>query len=199
MIKCDFTQPKVEYLGHIISNQGFVADNKKVEATRACPTPKNVKSLRGFLGLTGYYRMFIKGYDILSKPLTLLLNKGKFSWDSEAKIAFNKLKEVMSCTPVLALPEFSKPLIIETDASKLGIGAVMMHDGQPIAYLSKDLGPKHLSLSTYEKELLEVIIATQKWRAYLLGHHFIIKMDQEAIKHITEQNITTSFTTKMVI
>lgn len=163
---------------------------------REWPTPTNVKSLRGFLELTGYYRRFIRGYGILSKPLTQLLKKGRFSWSSEAQEAFDKLNEVMASPHVLAVPDFTKPLVIETDACKSGVGAVMMQNGQPIAYLSKALGPKHLGLSTYEKELLAVIIATQKWRSYLLGHHFIIKTDQEALKHIMEQKITTSLQEK---
>ncbi|KAL8107545.1 hypothetical protein AgCh_024095 [Apium graveolens] len=154
------------------------------------PRPKSVKSLRGFLGLTGYYRRFIKGYGILSKPLTQLLKRGQFTWNNEAENAFIQLKEVMSNTHVLAVPDFSKPLVIETDACNTGIGAVMMQNGQPIAFLSKALGPKHLGLSTYKKELLAVIIATQKWRSYLLGHHFIIRTDQEALKYLMEQKIT---------
>lgn len=95
-------------------------------------------------------------------PLTQLLKKENFHWNGEAEAAFNELKTIMSNTPVLALPHFSKLIVTETNASKLGVGAVMMQDGKPITYLSKALCPKHLGLSTYEKELLTVIIATQK-------------------------------------
>lgn len=95
-------------------------------------------------------------------------------------------------TPVLALPDFSKPLVVETDACKGGVRAVLMQYNHPIAYLSKALSQKHMGLSTYENVLLTVIIATQKWRSYLLGHTFIIKTDHEALKHFMEQRITTS-------
>lgn len=104
----------------------------------------------------------------------------------------------MSSTPVLALPDFSKQFTVETDACTGGIGAVLMQEHRPIAYLSKALSPKHLGMSTYEKEMLAVIMAIQKWRAYLLGQHFVIKTDHEAIKYIIEQKITTSLQQKWV-
>lgn len=102
----------------------------------------------------------------------------------------------MSTTHTLALPDFSKPLFIETDVCHFGIGAAMMQDESLIAYLSKGLSPRHLALSTYEKELIAVIMAVNKWRSYLLSHKFIIKIDHEALKHIMEQKITTSLQQK---
>lgn len=190
--KCDFAKSEVEYLGHIINNSGVAADPTKISAMLNWPQPKTIRGLRGFLGLTGYYRRFVRDYGIITRPLTNLLKKGNFLWSKEATAAFQKLKEVMTNTPVLALPDFSKPLVVETDACKGGVGAVLMQDSRPIAFLSKALSPKHLGLSTYEKELLAVIIATQKWRSYLLGHPFIIKTDHESLKHLMEQRITTS-------
>jgi RNase H-like domain found in reverse transcriptase len=117
--------------------------------------------------LTGYYRKFIKGYRTISRPLTNLLRKNSFKWDEESQSAFEKLKLAMSTTPVLALPNFSKPFVLETDASDKGIGAVLMQDRKPIAYLSKSLGIKNQLLSTYEKEFMALLIAVQKWRHYL--------------------------------
>lgn len=194
--KCAIAQEQIEYLGHLISKEGVSADPSKISAMLNWPQPKSIKALRGFLGLTGYYRRFVRHYGIVSKPLTQLLQKGNFFWNKEAETTFNELKTIMTSTPVLALPNFSKPIIIETDACKNGVGAVMMQEGRPIAYLSKALCPKHLGLSTYEKELLAVIIATQKWRSYLLGHPFIVKTDHEALKHIMEQKISTSLQQK---
>lgn len=180
--KCEFGRKQIKYLGHVISSQGVAVDSTKIKAMTEWPTPRNIKALRGFLGLTGYYRRFVKNYGVISKPLTQLLKKGGFMWNDKAEESFNKLKKAMTETPVLALPDFEKTFVIETDACRNGVGAVMMQDNRPIAYMSKVLSPKHLGLSTYEKEMMAVIMAVQKWREYLLGHQFIIRTDHEAIK-----------------
>jgi len=102
----------------------------------------------------------------------------------------------MISAPVLALPTFEKTFVVETDTSGSGIGAVLMQDSHPIAYLSKALAPKHQNLSTYEKEFLAMGLAVEKWRLYLLGRHFIIKTDRFGLKYLMEQKITTTFQSK---
>nr|GEW62401.1 hypothetical protein [Tanacetum cinerariifolium] len=137
--KCTFGATQVEYLGHIITDKGVDTDPNKVKAMTGWPVPSNIKQLRGFLGLIGYYRRF-------------------------AQIAFEELKEAMASVPVLQMPEFDKTFVNKTDTSGLGIGDVLQHDNHPIAFLSKTLAPKHQTLSTYEKEFLAVIDALDKWR-----------------------------------
>ncbi|KAL0374355.1 UNVERIFIED_CONTAM: Transposon Ty3-G Gag-Pol polyprotein [Sesamum radiatum] len=196
--KCSFAQQQVEYLGHVISVEGVSTDPQKVQCMKNWPAPTTVKALRGFLGLTGYYRKFIKGYGVISKPLTTLLKKDGFLWNEEAEIAFNKLKEVMCTAPVLALPDFTKPFVVETDACGKGIGAVLMQEGRPIAYLSKALAAKNLGLSTYEKEFLALLLSVTKWKHYLQCHHFIIRTDQKSLKHILDQRVDSVLQQKWI-
>lgn len=155
------------------------------------PAPTNIKQLRGFLGLTGYYRRFVKGYGEISRPLTQLLKKNAFSWSDETNLTFEKLKHAMSMTPVLALPDYSLPFTLETDASAVGVGVVLMQQGHSLAFMNKRLSSKHQGLSTYEKELLAIVLATHKWFSYLQGHHFIIKTDHQSLKYLLEQRLST--------
>jgi len=157
--KCSFAQPSLSYLGHIISSTGVSTNPSKIQNMQKWPVPTSVTELRGFLGLTGYYRRFIKGYGLITKPLNSLLNKKAFQWSS-----FDKVKMAMTQTPVLALPNFQEPFVIETDACQDGVGAVLMQHGKPVAYLSKALSGRNKNISIYEKEFLALIMAVEKWR-----------------------------------
>ncbi|MCH80322.1 hypothetical protein A2U01_0001089 [Trifolium medium] len=143
---------EVEYLGHVVSGQGVTMDQHKVQAVIDWPIPTNVKQLRGFLGLTGYYRRFIKSYATIASPLTDLLKKDNFQWSHSAELAFLTLKKAITSAPVLVLPDFSQPFILETDASSIGIGAMLSQQGHPIAYFSKKLGPNVQKQSAYVRE-----------------------------------------------
>ena len=141
--KCSFAQQSLEYLGHIISDQGVSTDPEKTQVMLQWPVPTSFTELRAFLGLTGYYRKFVRNYGIIAKPLTLLLRNKQFQWTDQANTAFHNLKMAMTTPPVLALPNFQAQFIVETDACIDGVGAMLMQNGQPIAYLSKALGEKH--------------------------------------------------------
>lgn len=194
--KCSFAQPQIEYLGHVISRDGVATDASKTSAMQAWPTPTNATELRGFLGLTGYYRKFVPRYGILAKPLTQLLTKKGFVWTEQAQAAFELLKKAMVNTPVLALPDFSRPFSIETDACDTGVGAVLVQDGHPIAYLSKALGVRNQRLSIYEKEFLAVIMAIDKWRAYLQRAPFVIVTDHKSLCSLGDQHLKTELQRK---
>lgn len=107
------------------------------------------------------------------------MKKKQFVWSIEAQHAFETLKQAMATTPVIALPNFNIPFEVETDAFNVRVGAVLMQAGQPIAFLSKALGPAHRKLSIYEKDFLALIMSVERWRPYLQRQEFIIKTDHK--------------------
>lgn len=150
--KCAIAQPKLQYLGYILSEHGVSTDPSKIEAMLQQPSPTTITELRGFLVLTRYcYRRFVQHYGILAKTLTNPLKKKQFLWDDSAQQAFTTLKAAMCSTPVLALPNFKEQFGLETDACDTSIRAVLIQNNRPIAYLSKPLSSSHQHYSTYEK------------------------------------------------
>lgn len=170
--KCNFASFVVEYLCHIVSKDGVAVDPSKIQAMVEWPIPKTIKALQGFLGLTSYYSKFVWDYGKINASLTALLKKEAFRWTEAAEEAFTKLKHAMTTTPVLALLDFIKLFVIESDASGVGIGAVLMQEGWPLAFTSKALSPLHLSMSVYDKEMFTVVHAVTKWQPYLIGRQF---------------------------
>lgn len=159
-----------------------------------------MKEVRGFLGLAGYYRKFVRNFGVTSLPLTDLLKKqAVFRWTPLENEAFLSLKQSLISAPVLALLDFSCTFEIETDASDRGIGAVLMHNKHPLTFLSKALGPRTSMLSTYEKEELAILMAVDHWHAYLQPAEFIIHTDQKSLIHLEEQRISTPWQQKVMV
>jgi hypothetical protein len=149
------------------------------------------------VGITGYYHKFIKHYGIISKPLTQLLKKRvPFVWTAVTQEAFTTLQHSLVIAPVLALLDFAKPFVIETDACHVGIGVVLMQDGHPLAFVSKALGPRNISLSVYEKEYLAILLAIEQWRSYLQVQEFTIRTDQKSLTHLEGQRLHTEWQQK---
>jgi hypothetical protein len=147
--------------------------------------------LHGFLGLTGYYRKFVKNYGKIATPLTALLKKNSFTWTLATAQAFQTLKMSMCTTPVLALYDFTKTFLLECDASGKGISAVLMQEGRPLAFTIKQLFERNLGEPIYEKEMLAILHAVDLWRPYLLGQHLQIKTDHQSLKYFIEQHISS--------
>jgi hypothetical protein len=190
--KCSFAQRTISYLRYVISEQGVATCPDKIQAVAEWSQPQSVKELRSFLGLAGYYRKFVKQFGIIAWPLTKLLRKGTvFQWTQEREVSFQTLKKALVEAPVLALPDFSQPFCIETDASDMGVGVVLMHGKHPIAFISKTLGPKLKGLSTYEKEYIAILLVVEQWKSYLRYSEFHIYTDQRSLVHLNKQRLNT--------
>ena len=124
--------------------------------------------------------------------MTELLKKNAFGWSIQAERSFSELKLAMTQALVLALPDFSKPFVVECDASGFGIRAVLLQDNRPIAYFSKGIKGREIGLSTYEKEIMVLVTVVQRWRPYLLGSRFTIRTDQKSLKFLLNQTISTN-------
>ena len=142
-------------------------DPTKVQAIHDWPVPHSARAVCGFLGLAGYYRKFVHNYGSVAAPLTALLKKEGFSWGEEAASAFNALKTAVATALILAMPDFTKPFVVECDASTHGFGAVLIQEGHPIAFFSRPVAPRHRALAAYERELIGLVHAVRHWRPYL--------------------------------
>lgn len=145
--------------------------------------------LRGFLGLTGYYRKFVWDYGTITRPLTSMTKKGSFEWTEEGEKAFDKLKLAMTTMPVLALPNFEKPFEVNIDASDVGIGTVLVQSRRPDSLLEQGAGVRKVEWFVYIEKMMAVVEAVRLWRPYLLGCKFIIVTDQQPLRHLLEQRI----------
>ena len=186
--KCLILRNEVPYLGHVISTQGIRPDPSKTQKVKLFPTPRDVTTIRQFVGLASYYRRFVPGFAKIAAPLHALTKKDvPFEWTSECETAFCKLKELLVTAPVLSYPRFGhdREFILETDASGIGLGAVLSQkqdDGHvhPIAYASRSLNAHEKNYGISELETLGLVWAVRYFRPYLLGHHTIVYTDHSA-------------------
>lgn len=186
--KCAFMQNEIGFLGFIISDKGVKVDPSKVEAISTWPVPKTITEVRSFHGLASFYRRFINNFSTLLAPITECTKHGKFEWSENAQRAFEIVKEKMCHTPILALPDFSKPFEVECDASGIGIGAVLIQSGKPIAYFSEKLNGAKMNYSTYDKEFYAMVRALNHWSHYLRPQAFVLHSDHESLKYIHGQH-----------
>lgn len=198
--KSQFFRKQLKYLGYVVDSNGLHADPEKVTAIVNYPTPKNRKEVRRFLGTASWYRRFIPNFSSLASPLNKLTSQGKntppFTWSAQADAAFKSLKACLVSTPVLSCPDYSKPFEVHTDASDVGIGAVLTQtlDGveKVIAYMSKSLSKQERNYSATEREALAVLTAIEHWRCYLEnGQRFVVYTDHSALKWFLNLNNPT--------
>ncbi|GJX40848.1 putative reverse transcriptase domain-containing protein, partial [Tanacetum coccineum] len=186
--KCDFWLESVQFLSHVINNKGVHVDYEKVEAIRNWSAPTTPKEVRQFLGLAGYYRRFIEGFSLISKPLTKLTEKNKkYEWGTEEDEAFQTLKQKLCSAPILALPEGTENFVVYCDASHKGFGAVLMQREKVIAYASRQLKKHEENYTTHDLELGAVVFALRLWRHYLYGTKCTVYTDHKSLQYILDQ------------
>jgi len=180
--KCSLMQRSISFLGHVVMAGGIATDPAKIKTVSEWPVPTSVKEVRSFLGLTGYYRRFVKGYATIAAPLHQLTKKDStFVWTPETQTAFETLRDALTTPPVLAMPTDEGEFILDTDASDKSIGSVLsqVQEGEEkvIAYAGRVLDKREANYCVTRKELLAVVYSLKHFRQYLLGRHFKVRTD----------------------
>ncbi|KAL0554261.1 hypothetical protein IC582_008178 [Cucumis melo] len=186
--KCEFWLKQVSFLGHVVSKAGVSVDPAKIEAVTGWTRPSTVSEVRSFLGLAGYYRRFVENFSRIATPLTQLTRKGvPFVWSKACEDSFQNLKQKLVTAPVLTVPDGSGSFVIYSDASKKGLGCVLMQQGKVVAYASRQLKSHEQNYPTHDLELAAVVFASKIWRHYLYGEKIQIFTDHKSLKYFFTQ------------
>ncbi|KAH0672236.1 hypothetical protein KY284_023323 [Solanum tuberosum] len=169
-------------------NEKEHANSQKIEGVKQWPRPTSATDIRSFLGLAGYYRRFVEGFSSMASPLTSLTQKMvKFRWSDDCEKSFTELKTRLTTSHVLTLPEGSNGYVIYCDASRVGLGCVLMQRGKVIAYASRQLKVHEKNYSTHDLELAAVVFALKIWRHYLYGVHVDVFADHKSLQYVFTQ------------
>ena len=186
--KCEIGKDEVEYLGHVFSKSGMAPNPSRVSAIKEWPRPQSSKDVRQFLGLANYYRRFVRNFSNIASPLNRLLQKTtSFNWDSQCEDSFRELKYCLGDTIILVCPSPDKEYSLYTDASGVGIGAVLEQDDRVVAFSSRTLNEAEQRYSTIERECLALVNALKKFRQFLIGKHFTVYCDHKPLEWLSEQ------------
>jgi hypothetical protein len=187
--KSEFLCKEVAFLGHIVTPEGVKPNPSKIKAIQDWPIPKNDKELRGFLGILGYYRRFVRDFARIVKPLTIQLKKGQaINHTKEFVETFQKCKSLLTSSHILQYPDLTQPFNLTTDASNVAIGAVLSQGpigkDKPVAFASRTLTKSEENYSTIEKELLAIVWACKYFRPYLFGRKFTLYTDHQPLVYV---------------
>ncbi|KAL0540168.1 hypothetical protein IC582_024398 [Cucumis melo] len=186
--KCEFWLKQVSFLGHVVSKAGVSVDPAKIEAVTGWTRPSTVSEVRSFLGLAGYYRRFVENFSRIATPLTQLTRKGApFVWSKACEDSFQNLKQKLVTAPVLTVPDGSGSFVIYSDASKKGLGCVLMQQSKVVAYASRQLKSNEHNYPIHDLELAAVVFALKIWRHYLYGEKIQIFTDHKSLKYFFTQ------------
>lgn len=198
--KCEFLKREILYLGHVITPEGILPDPEKVKALKNYPEPKNADEVKRFVAFANYYRKYIPQFAQKTHCLNQLTRRNvPFIWTEECKISFNLVREALMSPPVLDFPDFSdnNEFILQTDASKTAIGAVLSNgNNKPIAYCSRSLSKSEMNYAIIELELLAIVHAVKFFRCYLFGRKFKILTDHKPLIYLFSHNNPSSRLTK---
>ncbi|GJS06994.1 putative reverse transcriptase domain-containing protein [Tanacetum coccineum] len=186
--KCEFWLSKVQFIGHVIDSEGIHMDTAKIESIKDLASPKTLTEIRQFLCLAGYYQRFIEGFLKIATPMTKLTQKSvKFDWGEKAEAAFQRLKLKLCSTPILALPEGSENFLVYCDASRKGLGTVLMQRVKVITYASRQLKIHEKNYTTHDLELRAIVFALEMWKHYLYSTKCVVFTGHKSLKHILDQ------------
>ena len=195
--KCHLAATEVSFLGYKVTPEGLEPEPRLMEAISKLPPPINVAEVRSFLGLVGYYRRFIKRFSDKAAPLNTLLRKDQtWKWTQECQEAFEALKGEIVSRPISAYPDFSKPFRLYTDASNLGLGAILAQKQKGkekiICCASRTLNNAETNYSTTKKECLAIVWGVQVFRPFLVATHFEILTDHYALQWLRSMKSTSA-------
>jgi hypothetical protein len=186
--KSEFWLESVAFLGHVVSRIEIEVDPQKIEAVKQWLRPTSTTEIRSFLGLAGYYRRFMENFSQISAPLTKITQKNvKFQWSEACEKSFLKLKERLTTTPIITVPSGSDGYTVYCDASRVGLGCVLMQHGKVITYGSWQLKKHEQNYPTHDLEMAAVIFSLKIWRHYLYGETCEIFTDHKSLKYIFQQ------------
>lgn len=197
--KCCIGFPKLECLGHMVSEGILEPHPDKIKAIEDAPRPTTKRQVKSFLGLIGFYRRFVPNFSHVAAALTDATKKGqpnKVKWGDAQENAFRALKKALVSNPILKLPDFSASFILQTDASESGLGAVLLQGENelkmPVTYASRKLKGSEKAYSVIEKECLAIVWAIQKFARYLYGKEFILESDHQPLVHLNRKALANS-------
>ena len=185
--KCELWLEEVKFLGHVIS-KGVLVDPTKTKLVLQWEPLKTRTKIHNFLGLVGYYRRFIEGFSKIAMPLTKLTKKGQaFVWTKKCGNSFQELNKRLTTSTILALPYPTRHFVIFCDASKMGLGYVLMQHKKVMAYASRQLRTHEKNDPTHDLELVAIVFALRIWRHYVYGDKFIVFSDHKSLKYLFDQ------------